>query len=205
MTRKRVPPPREAACLSQPYPSSQKGGTVIAEFVLDLLTHRRLLADPDGYRPEHCPGCGHGVLHVHDYRSRLCQEPGVPTVAIVRHRCVGCGGQWQVLPAFIARHLHFHWVLLMAACAMADAEAPETPPTTRVPSADTVTRWLRRLASCGRALAQLLASSAESTLVAVAQALGLEPTRREVVDALGRPFAEVAALAHRLVPGVRLM
>ena len=73
------------------------------------------------------------------------------------------------------------------------------------PSPNTVARWLGRLLSCGRVLAQLLASSAEQALVAVAQGLGLEPTRREVVRGLARPFAEVAALAHRLVPGVRLM
>jgi len=153
------------------------------------------------------------VLHVHDYRWRLCQLPGVSTVAIVRYRCVGCTGRWQVLPSFIPRHLRFHWPIVEVACATPGAE-PEGPPTTtmrasplttRVPSADTVTRWLARLMSCGRVLAQLLATSAVPTLVAVAQALGLEPTRREVVDGLGRPFAEVAALAHRLVPGVRLM
>jgi len=206
MTRKRIPLPQEAACLSRPCPSSQKGGTLIAEAVVDLATHLRLLADPDGYRPAHCAGCGHGVLHVHDYRSRVCQLPGVPTLAIVRYRCVGCEGRWQVLPAFIARHLHFLWVFVAATCAMAhDEPAAPTPPTARAPSADTVTRWLRRLMSCGRVLAQLLASSAEPMLVGVAQALGLGSTRREVVDALGRSFAEVAALAHRLVPGVRLM
>lgn len=202
MTRKRVPPPQEAACLWRPYPSSQKGGTVIAEAVVDLATHLGLLADPDGYRPACCPGCGYGVLHVHDYRWRLCQLPGVRTVPIVRYRCVGCTGRWQVLPSFIPRHLWFHWVSVEPAC---EVPAAEPPPMTRVPSADTVTRWLGRLMSCGRVLAQLLASSAEQTLVAVAQGLGLEPTRREVVRGLDRPFAEVAALAHRLIPGVRLM
>ena len=54
-------------------------------------------------------------------------------------------------------------------------------------------------------LVQVLASSAEQTLVAVAHELGLEPTRREVLAGLDRSFAVVAALAHRLVPGVRLM
>jgi len=206
MTQKRVPPPQEAACLSRPYPSSQKGGTLIAEAVIDLATHLRLLADPDGYRPEHCPGCGHQVLHVHDYRGRLCQLPGVPTVVIVRYRCAGCCGGWQVLPSFIPRHLWFHWPIVEAACEPPDAEVPSSPaPSTRVPSADTVTRWLRRLTSCGRVLAQLLASSADQTLVTVAQALGLEPTRRELIAGLGLAFAKVAALAQRLVPGVRLM
>jgi hypothetical protein len=164
-----------------------------------------LLADPDGYRPEHCPGCGHGTLHVHDYRWRVCQLPGVPTVPIVRYRCVGCSGGWQVLPSFIPRHLWFHWVIVEGACEMPDAERAGPPPMARPPSQDTVARWLGRLLSCGRVLAQLLASSAEQTLVAVAQELGLEPTRRGVVDGLDRRFAEVAALAHRLIPGVRLM
>ncbi len=208
MTHQRVPPPREAACLSQPYPSSQKGGTLIAESVGDLATHLRLLAAPDGYRPEHCPGCGHGVLHVHDYRWRVCQLPGVPTVPIVRYRCVGCDGGWQVLPAFIPRHLWYHWPIVEAACEVPASEPLRpcpSPPMARAPSSDTVAGWLGRLRSCGRVLVQLLASSAERTLVAVAGKLGLEPTRREVVDGLGRPLAEVAALAHRLVPGVRLM
>lgn len=206
MTQKRVPPPREAGCLSQPYPSSQKGGTLVAESVTDLATHLRLLADPDGYRPQHCPGCGHGVLHVHDYRARLCQLPGVPVVFIVRYRCVGCTGRFQVLPSFIPRHLWFHWTTVEAACELPEMEPAVPPtPTTRTPSADTVARWLGRLMSCGRVLVQLLASSAEQTLVAVAQRLGLEPTRREVVHGLGRPLSEIAALAHRLMPGVRLM
>jgi hypothetical protein len=180
---------------------------VIVEAVVDLATHLELLADPDGgYRPAFCPGCGHGVLHVHDYRWRLCQQPGFPAVVIVRYRCVGCAGRWQVLPSFIPRHLWFHWVVVEPACESADGErAAAPPPMTRVPSGSTVTRWLGRLMSCGRVLAQLLASSAGQTLVAVAQGLGLDPTRREVVRGLGRPFAEVAALAHRLVPGVRLM
>ncbi len=206
MTHQRVPLPRETACLSRPYSSSQKGGTLVAESVGDLATHLRRLAAPDGYRPEHCPGRGHGVLHVHDYRWRVCQLPLVPTVSIVRYRCAGCGARWQVLPAFIPRHLWFHWPIVEAACEAPDsAPSCPSPPLARAPSSDTVARWLGRLLSCGRMLAQLLASSAEQTLVAVAHELGLEPTRGEVVGGLERPFAEVAALAHRLVPGVRLM
>lgn len=207
MTRKRVPPPQEAECLSRPYPSSQKGGTLVAEDVHDLLTHRLRLADPDGYRPIDCPSCGHGVLHVHDYRCRVCQEPGVPTVRIVRYRCKGCGGRWQVLPAFIPRHLHFHWLIVESCSREALDEPAQSPSPTRAraPSGDTLRRWVARLVSCGRMLAQLLATSAESTLVTAAQALGLEPTRHEVVEGLGRSFAQVAAFVHRLLPGVRLM
>jgi len=206
MTRERVPPPREAACLSEPYRSSQKGGTVIAEDVDDLASHRRRLADPDGYRPKHCPGCGASGLHVHDYRWRVSQVPGVPMVSVMRYRCRGCGGRWQVLPRFIPRHLHFHWPIVeFSTGAGSGGSVGSGPAMARAPSNDTVGRWLGRLMSWGRVLMQLLASSAEAILVAVAKGLGLDPTRREVVAGLGRPLGEVAALAHRLVPGVRLM
>ncbi|MBN4059046.1 hypothetical protein JYT22_00160 [Endomicrobium sp. AH-315-J14] len=183
---------------------------MIAESVGDLATHLQHLADPDSYRPQHCSGCGHGVLHVHDYRWRVCQLPDVLSVCVVRYRCVGCEARWQVLPAFIPRHLWFHWPSVEAACEVPDSEpfrpSPSPiPPMARAPSRDTVARWIGRLLSCGRVLAQVLASSAERRLVAVAQKLGLEPIRREVVAGLERPLAEVAALAHRLVPGVRLM
>ena len=178
---------------------------MIAESVSDLASHSQRLADPDGYRPEHCPGCGGGELQVHDYRWRVCQLPGVPTVCVVRYRCVGCDGRRQVLPAFIPRHLWFHWPIVEATCEVPDSAPRPSPPMARAPSSSTEARWLARLASRGRVLAQLLASSAERALVAVARKLGLEPTRREVVRELGRPFAEVAALAHRLVPGMRLM
>ena len=206
MTQQQVPPPQEAACLSRPYPSSQKGGTLIAETVVDLRMHQRLLPEPDGYRPEHCPGCGHGVLHVHDYRGRVCQLPEVTAVTVVRYRCDGCKARWQVLPAFIPRHLHYHWPVVEATCEEPGGEVAQTkPPMARTPSSDTVARWAARLLSCGRLLGQLLATSAEPMLVAIGQKLGLGPTRRDVVDGLTRPFAAVAALAHRLVPGVRLM
>ena len=47
-------------------PSSQKGGTIIAEDVTDRATHDRRIRDPDGYRPAFCPNCGERTLHVHD-------------------------------------------------------------------------------------------------------------------------------------------
>jgi hypothetical protein len=44
-------PPPPARCLERPYSSSQKGGTLIAEGVIDFESHKRHIADPDGYRP----------------------------------------------------------------------------------------------------------------------------------------------------------
>jgi len=203
MTHQRVPPPREADCLSRPYPSSQKGGTVIAEAVTDLATHLQVLADPDGYRPDRCPGCGFWMLHAHDYRTRVCQQPGTPEVTIRRYRCPVCTGCWQVLPAFIPRHLWYHWPLVEEGC----GEVPSQPVPERAhrPSKWTRQRWLARLWSDALVLTQVLATSAEATLVAAAQAAGLVATRLEVVYALDRSFAEVAGLVHRLVPGIRLM
>ena len=203
MTQSRVPPPREPLCLSRPYRSSQKGGTLIAELVLDLAEHLRRLADPDSYRPSECPSCEGSCLHVHDYRTRVCQAPGVPAVGVVRYRCVDCKGRWQVLPAFIARHLWYHWPIVADACVQSVEQA--AAPLQQTPSERTVKRWLGRLFSSARVLVQLLATSAEAKLVAVAQHVGLDPTRWELLDTLARPLAAVAALTHRLMPGVRLM
>lgn len=203
MTQPRVPPPLEPVCLSRPYKSSQKGGTLIATVVVKLSQHRQRLADPDGYRPSACPSCGSTRLHVHDYRQRVSHLVGVPTVAVARYRCVACGGRWQVLPAFIARHLWYHWPLVAEACGR-PPEGEARPPV-RPPSQRSQQRWLGRLWSSARVLVQVLASSAESKLVAVAQRVGLDATRGELLEALGQPLSYVASLCHRLMPGVRLM
>ena len=55
MTETRSLPPAPASCLTRPYPSSQKGGTLIAEGVHDLATHEQRLADPTVYRPSSLP------------------------------------------------------------------------------------------------------------------------------------------------------
>jgi hypothetical protein len=77
MSRDRLPPPHQEACLVRLRSSSQKGGTIIAEDVTDRATHERRVCDPDGYRPPFCPNCGGRTLHVHDYRERVLRaEPG---------------------------------------------------------------------------------------------------------------------------------
>ena len=70
MTESRSLSPPPEACLCRPYPSSQKGGTLIAEDVHDLATHELRLADPESYRPSGCPRCG-AALHIHDLRPRV--------------------------------------------------------------------------------------------------------------------------------------
>ena len=51
MTEYRSPPPAAEACLCRVYPSSQKGGTLIAEDVWDLATHEQRLETPAAYQP----------------------------------------------------------------------------------------------------------------------------------------------------------
>src|SRR6266849_5739253 len=146
MSQDRLPPPDPEACLVRLRPSTQKGGTIIAEDVTERATHERRICDPDGYRPPFCPACGERHLHVHDYRERVLRaEPDTPVGTIVRHACVACRAIWQVLPAFIARHLWRTWrvvahTLTPDAGRPAAAEAPRWP---KVPGR-TARRWRAR-------------------------------------------------------------
>lgn len=189
-------PPPEAPCLYRPYASSQKGGTLIAESVRDFATHRARMCSPDGYRPSRCPTCGHSVMHAHDSRTRLCQlEEAPPVIQIARHRCAhpDCGAQWQTLPGFVARHLHFNWHRVEDACRGRPATGRG-----RRPSLWTILRWCVRLSSSASRLVRLLADAGHRVHTAV-------QTRHELLDALGLRYAEVAAWVHTLLPGVRLM
>lgn len=216
MSQDRLPPPEPEACLVRLRPSSQKGGTIIAEDVTDLETHERRLCDLDGYRPSFCPRCGETRLHIHDYRERILRaEPGRPVASIVRHECVGCEAIWQTLPAFIARHLWRSWrvvehTLTGATPALAEREARRWP---RVPER-TQRRWRARWQRPARFLAQVLASCGEAVWMAVAAGLGRAATCAELVAAYGGAMSAVAAghlleslaaLIYRLQPKVRLV
>lgn len=193
----------------RPYPSSQKGGTIIAEDVADLEAHRQRLCDPDGYRPARCLGCLGERLHVHDYRERKLRGHGGAAVArVVRYLCCRCGAVWRVLPRCLARVLPRTWRTVEA-----HSLGPAPPPTEpRVPER-TVRRWKARLGAAARLATQVLATSGEAVLERVAGVVGLEGTRAELVrvhvGAFGiageQRLASVAALLHRLAPGVRLM
>ena len=192
-------PPPTPPCLYRPYSSSQKGGTLIAVEVRDVERHLALVRSPDGYRPLACPTCGHPVMHAHDLRTRQCQLAGAPPVIpVARHRCAHreCGAQWQTLPGFLARHLHFNWPEVEHAC---DGGEPRR----RRPSRRTTRRWLGRLASSAAQLVRLACDAGGEVATKVRAAV--VETRRELIDALELSFAEVAALLHRLQRGVRLM
>lgn len=212
MSRDRLPPP-PPGCLDRPYPSSQKGGTLIAEDVEALSVHDRRLRDPDGYRPESCPRCRHDRLHVHDYPERVMRADAERSwIRIVRYACAECSAIWRILPLFLARHLWRSW-RVVERVALRGAEPP--PPSRAPPPVPprTSRRWVARLAAAALVLTQALATSGREALRAVVAAAGIDCDRRALVQAharetgsaAGRRLAELAALAHRLVPGLRLM
>jgi len=215
MSRNRLPPPDVEVCLVRHRPSSQKGGTIIAEEVTDRATHERRLCDPDGYRPPFCPNCGEKTLHLHDYRWRtLLAEPGDPEARIVRHECVECTAVWQILPAFIARHLWRSWKVVEYALTES-GPAPEAPEARRWPPVPerTLRRWRRRWLRSAQFLTQVLAVCGDAFWSTLAGGLAAEARCVDFVAVcsrtqptpVGQRFAVVAGLVYRLQPKVRLM
>ena len=190
-------PPPPPLCLVQRCPSTQKGGTLIDEEILDLASHQQRLSDPDGYRPCDCGNCGHDVLHVHDYRWRVLRaESGCPGLRIIRYVCAQCGAVWRVLPRFVARCLWRTWAVVEAAtrCGSHRSAAPHVP-------GRTVGRWTSRLNSRIGALAAMLVGSDASAARRVAE----EQTRRDLTMTFGGDLGQLAKWIHQLVPGARLM
>lgn len=206
MTESRSLSPAVETCLGRAVPSSQKGGTLIAEDVRDLAAHEQRLEAPEDYRPPACPRCG-AKLHRHDLRPRVLRsEPAVVT-EVVRFRCADrarCGAAWQVLPAFLARWLHGSWSRVAQ---VLDPRGPASVPRR------TRRRWRARLASSARQVVAVL-STAEGPWARLAQRMGLETRRVDLVHHHAASFAraawelvlaELAAALHRLSPGIRLV
>lgn len=124
-------------------------------------------------------------------------------VTVVIFLCADCFATWRVLPAFLARCLWRTWDVVEAA--LFDEKRP-----TAVPSS-TVRRWRGRLSQAAKAAMQALAISGDPTLRTVAQWVGLDCARATLVvaysEAIPSPslLAPLAALLHRLIPGLRLM
>ncbi len=203
MSQARLPSPAPI-CLERAYPSSQKGGTLIAEKVGDMIEHERRVCNPDSYRPENCPSCRHDTMHVHDYRYRRlrAERGGKSGIRIIRYICAhrDCGATWQILPGFVARWLWRSWAVVEEWGIKAQRSAlwPKVP-------ARTVRRWKQRLHSGARMLVQALAASGSQELEQIASGLRLDATRGNLIVAMRTGPAPVAALIHRLVAGVRLM
>ena len=202
-------------CLCRRYPSGQKGGTLIAEDVLTLEHHERMLRT-GGYRPSMgCPKCA-GHLHIHDYRSRLLVADPASVTTVVRFLCYSCGATWQVLPALLARHLWRSWHTVERAVEkpqQAPMMAKDSAPSTIEIPERTLRRWLTRLVASAALLVVTLSTAETPLLASVAAAVGLGGTRRDLVDVhariravpAGQRLLQLAALVHRLAPGVRLM
>lgn len=196
-----APPAAQTCLVSNDASRGRKGGTIIDERVLELSVHEMMLKDPASYRPAECR-CGCTRLHVHDRRERRLRGPGSAVVTVMIFLCASCLATWRVLPAFLARCLWRTWEVVEAA--ISDGGRQQVP-------ARTVQRWQARLAQAARAATQALATSGAPMLRAVAQRVGLEASRGALVkayaDATASPsmLAPLAALLHRLSPGLRLM
>jgi hypothetical protein len=196
--------------LCQRYPSSQKGGTLIIDGVDDLVEHERRL-DSGAYRPDGCPRCNQPV-HVHDRRPRLLAGDVAASTEIARFRCSdrqGCGAVWQVLPRLLARHLWRAWRTVEAAV----VEPVKASVVQAVP-ARTRRRWRARLASSAALVADVLSAAFDVGFAArVAKAADVTASRGQFARAVaaelrppvGQRLSHLAALVHRLAPGVRLM
>ena len=196
-----APPATDTCLVFTDASRGQKGGTLIAEGVHELSVHEAMMKDPGSYRPAECR-CGCTRLHLHDRRERRARGPGGVVVTVVIFLCAECFATWRVLPAFLARCLWRTWDVIEAAL------FDERP--TPVP-ARTLQRWRGRLSQAAIAATQLLAISGDPTLRAVAQRVGLDGIRADLVvtyrEAIALPslLAPLAALLHRLSPGLRLM
>jgi hypothetical protein len=207
-----MPPPPASVSLSRSYKSRNiKGGTVIAEDVLDLKTHLTRLLDPDSYRAliPACLHCGGSRIHALCFRERILRPADLEEQASrvwIRLFCCAtksCGAVFTVLPAFIARHLWRDWETVEESAA-----GRQRPPTT------TRRRWLARLRSAASDLVQVFTSLAQGTLdKKLLEDLARASTRWEVVRVLsgalalpsGKRFSTVAGWIHRLLRGIRLM
>ena len=198
--------PAPPACLIRPYSAKpdQRGGTLIAEDVVDREEHRLLLTDPEAYRPPRCLHCDRDRLHAHDFRERHLRGEAVPET-FRRYRCSACRAVWFVLAAFMARHLHRSWAFVEAATGVRETDDRE--PATPAP-ARTLRRWFGRLLSSAGCVVQALVTSGvvlEGAAESRSRADLLAAMVREKLLSARRPLAELAGWLHRLVPGLRLV
>ena len=202
-------PPAAEKCLVLSYVSrGQKGGTLIAESVVDLAEHEARMRNPGSYRSLECR-CGCQKLHIHGRRERkllgsAVADGGLGTVTVMVFLCVRCLATWRVLPAFLARCLWRAWVVVEEV-----VEGTRKPGAPEVPER-TQRRWRARLAQTARGLGQALATTGSGALREVAQEVGLDASRRALATGYAERFrasllAPLAGLLHRLCPGVRLV
>jgi hypothetical protein len=116
-----------------------------------------------------------------------------------------CLAVWLVLPRFLARHLWRVWEAVAVA-----TEVPNAPPPRVAVPERTVRRWRGRLLCAALLLVQVLATG-DALLAELATEVGVHACRLDLVATYvahcgsSHPLADLAALTHRLSPGVRLM
>lgn len=205
MSAATLSPPQPPTCLSRTDLSRGiKGGTLIAEDVVDLQEHQRRLVDPAGYRPDSCSNCRGRRHHAHCFRERILRPPSpdaAPIIISVRlFICVFCRAVFTVLPAFVARNLWRDWHTVESVT----RDGVAAPATTR-------RRWLARLRSSARQLLDVVSANLRHALTDTLTRV--RPTTRASFIDTSTPFllgkaasyARVAQLIHRLEPGIRLM
>jgi hypothetical protein len=189
--------------LEDGYPSSVKGGTVIAADVHDREEHERRLIDPETYRPPPCRLCSRR-LHGHGTRPRM--PCGETPIDLRRYRCPSCGGVVQVLPGFLARNLWRTWATVEAICVARPVRRLLMAVALR-----TQRRWRARLLRPALLLLLVLGALRLPALTEMVAQIGLDATRSALLTAflpragaLGA-CASLAILLNRSRPGLRVM
>ena len=116
------------------------------------------------------------------------------------------------LASLVGRHLWWTWSSVEQAV-NTNREATKAAAVAVTPPERTEQRWLKRLASSARQAVVLMVSRGAELVRAVGEAVGLQATRRSLVDSYGgivevpcgRVLGAVAAVLERLERGVRLM
>jgi len=183
----------------------QRGGTIIDQRVHDMVDHVVRLVSPGGYRPARCPNCG-SFPHSHGTRWRVLRdEPGIPGADIRRYLCNGCGGVWQVLPAFIPRYLHRTWGAVQSHLVAGNALESTGAEWSVSPKPGTLRRWRKRLSASAGALRTAMAASSQQVSMAL-ECLDANCTHGELVEAVAhtglakaqRKLERVACAIHGL-------
>ena len=168
-----LPPPDPESCLVASRVSSFKGGTLVAEDVRDLDANRRRICDPDGYRLDRCPRCGHrrAARALLPRAASTGRAGDAGAVRVAQYICAAdeCSATWRILPMFLARHLWRAWKTVERVVLPGDVPSASTPIPAR-----TRCRWQSRLVAAARVLVVLVAASGGLVLEAVAVKVGLD-------------------------------
>ncbi len=142
----------------------------------------------------------------------LRDQPDSAAEEIRRYLCSICRAVWQVLPAFLARHLHRTWGAIQSRLVAAGALERGGAERRVAAKPTTTARWLARLQATAIVLTQALVECG-GEVASVVRELGIGCSRRDLVEGLARAglvkqrhkLGELACWIERVVPGVRVM